>query len=734
MLISLCMLAGFTGCGGRANVGNSGAAGQTAQPGAAAGVNMGRWVERELPLENGPEGGVPIGVYLEADGTAGVFWSTWTELFAGPAGQTPERLHASEEEHTTWAARRGSKTAYDLTAKDAVSLMLWENGEAKELTVPWEQSAFVRNLSFADDDTLFAHYMLRVTSDDGYTGYGGSAFAFLNADTGEVLGRNILPEDWYGSMAVNSEHVFALYKNELVVYNRQGEVESELGGQLSVQGDWSGVAATEQNELYFADETGLYRFAAGGSLVETLLPGGSYAFGQPNWYIRQLLPDEEGGVFLLLYNAEEDKRVSNSYKLCHYYFDEALPAKNEQELVIWSLREQPTARAAVMEYQRQHPEMTVTYEPALMGEVSESAVADATTALNTELLAGGGPDVLLLDGLDWQNYAGQGLLAPLELPSGLLQNIVDPLKTDGTQYVLPARFTLPVLLGRQQDLAGLDSMDALLRLIQTRPARPAGMTGDDEDEYYKVRSAEEQYAISFIDQNVLFDYFYPLYSPVLVQNNALNQEALRRMYEQIETVSALYGLPVTAQSNGVDMGGWSADDNLYEFGMGAALGWCNLVDTEMLIYNNASVESPEAGQEFTAAVRAAAQPGAAQGLYTPVCVAAVNLAAQQPAQAQEFVRALLSETVQSSTLGDGLPVLQSAWNTQLAAAKEGKAPFAAADLEALVQKTAAPILQNETLKEKLREPALQLCSGQSSLDEAVQAAQNAAALYLAERQ
>ena len=54
-------------------------------------------------------------------------------------------------------------------------------------------------------------------------------------------------------------------------------------------------------------------------------------------------------------------------------------------------------------YQRQNPDVRVSYEVAL-GDDSAVTESDAMRTLSTELLAGEGPDVLILDGMPVESY------------------------------------------------------------------------------------------------------------------------------------------------------------------------------------------------------------------------------------------------------------------------------------------------------------------------------------------
>ena len=87
--------------------------------------------------------------------------------------------------------------------------------------------------------------------------------------------------------------------------------------------------------------------------------------------------------------------------------------------------------------------------------------------------------MLILDGLDWQAYRDKGLLADLSEwvdLSTLQSNLVDPFREQGGVFVLPARFSVPVLCGAPEDLAGLDNLDALADYLLQLPPAPPGTT------------------------------------------------------------------------------------------------------------------------------------------------------------------------------------------------------------------------------------------------------------------
>ena len=85
--------------------------------------------------------------------------------------------------------------------------------------------------------------------------------------------------------------------------------------------------------------------------------------------------------------------------------------------------------------------MRVNFEVGTSGGASAE---DALRTLNTELVAGKGPDVLILDGMPLQSFIDKGVLAELSQvisADGLIPQVVDPMRTDGKLYAVPTRFT-----------------------------------------------------------------------------------------------------------------------------------------------------------------------------------------------------------------------------------------------------------------------------------------------------
>ena len=225
------------------------------------------------------------------------------------------------------------------------------------------------------------------------------------------------------------------------------------------------AAAGEQEEvLYLANSGGLYRHVLGGSAMEQLSDGSISSLGDPRMALHgfAVLPDDE---FLVLYNGA---------KLCRYVYDPDIPTVPEEQIHLYSLTEDNTIRQAISLFQKKHPDVYVQYETGLSADGNRTA-EDAVKNLNTRILSGSGPDLLVLDGLPARSFGEKGVLADLsgivhelEGTDRLFKNLVDACRLEGRLYYVPVRFRLPLLVGdresveRVKDLASLaDTVEAL---------------------------------------------------------------------------------------------------------------------------------------------------------------------------------------------------------------------------------------------------------------------------------
>lgn len=223
-----------------------------------------------------------------------------------------------------------------------------------------------------------------------------------------------------------------------------------------------------EQTFYSASAGGLYSHVVGGSTMENLLDGGLCAMGDPTKQAVSILQNDDGS-FLVAYDDGE---------IDGYTYDKEAPSVPSKQLSVYSLNQNMTVSKAVSMFRKSNPDVYVKQEIGLLGDYGVTK-EDAVRNLNTRLLAGEGPDLILMDELPLTSYIEKGVLLDLgdvandlEGEGAYFSNVLRTYETDDGLFAVPIRFQIPALLGAsdlitgKKDLAGvaeavLSARDAL---------------------------------------------------------------------------------------------------------------------------------------------------------------------------------------------------------------------------------------------------------------------------------
>lgn len=215
--------------------------------------------------------------------------------------------------------------------------------------------------------------------------------------------------------------------------------------------------------LYLIGAKGIHRHVVGGNMMEQVVDGNLSMLSNPSYTIVSALMLEEDEFIVLFSNN----------KLIRFTYDPDVPTVPKNVLTIYSLREDEDMRQAVSMYQARNPDIFVSYK---IGIADGEAVTreDALKKLNTEIMAGTGPDLIMMDELPFTSYVEKGLLLDLtdylreySAKEPLYDNIIDALKVDGKAYVAPATFHIPVVMGEKKILSDITDLDSFGTAVET---------------------------------------------------------------------------------------------------------------------------------------------------------------------------------------------------------------------------------------------------------------------------
>ncbi len=477
--------------------------------------------------------------------------------------------------------------------------------------------------------------------------------------------------------------------------------------------------------LLLGNSDGIHRLQQDGTLWETVVDGSLNSMSMPTLGFNSLFVTEgEQEEYYAVYGETE-----GGYQLVRYVFDQNVASVPSKEITVYSLRENDTIRQAISLFQAGNTDIKVNYVVAM--EEEDSNVTDYIRALNTELLAGNGADVLVLDGLPVDSYIDKGVLAdlkelvkPLEESGELMNNITGCYEQDGKVYNIPIRFSFPVIAGKPDAIQAADSLSDIVNYIKQTNNKP----------YLKSTSYKR-----------LLEDYLALYSGDLFQNGRLNEENFTAFLTNVKTIAD--NIKATENDERV-MGASKSYEKMF---LGGTLFKGDLVsirqesETAMLqiknIFDTMLLFEVLKDDKF--------EQHSINGMFIPGGLVGLNSKSKESDIARQFISFLFGAKVQDTNVFDGFPVNSKSLK-EWTAKKDSNISIAVTDengnmLSALwpaeedrntilnlAQEVNQPINTNYILNSLIIEEVLPFLKGEIDESQAMTAVKSKVNTYLAE--
>ncbi len=331
----------------------------------------------------------------------------------------------------------------------------------KTATIGGKLKAYPKNVWVAEGGRLF-------TGDLGggvYEVFADGSFEELlkpEANVGQICVQgNLMYLDGYSYGGEGYEvYIYDMEQKKYVEDEALRDFMAENYGDRSYNGSDYGdmyLFPGEDGVLYIAGAKGLYRHVAGGNVIEQVIDGSLSMLSNPNYNISDMFCQENDTFLALFTNG----------KLIRFTYDETVPTVPEHVLNIYSLEEDDAVRLAIAVYQASQHDVFVNYK---VGMTEDGSVTreDALKKLNTEIMAGTGPDLIVMDGLPFNSYVEKGLLLDLtdyfaeySAKEPLFDNVIDALKVDGKAYVAPGYIYVPMIAGNKKYVENMTDMSSI---------------------------------------------------------------------------------------------------------------------------------------------------------------------------------------------------------------------------------------------------------------------------------
>lgn len=384
-----------------------------------------------------------------------------------------------------------------------------------------------------------------------------------------------------------------------------------------------------EGDWYLIASGGIMRFTENGSILETLMEGSYGLMGSSAASMKQFLCGPEKDFYGLYLSHSGDR----SGLLKHYVYEDGLPASTSASLSIYGLKESETVKQAVFEFQQLHPEVQVQYNFAAGS--FETPSPDAIRSLNAELLNGGGADVLLLDGLPLDSYMEKGVLCDLsdladrlKEEDVLMEVIGTTAQKDGKTYALPARVGIPLVFGTSENMAALESLDALHSYIQSHSGESLfGKTSHD-----------------LLGMTL----FHTMYEELLLEDGSLDEKNLAALLSDWMQICQDSQIPQFEEAFDISPF-WDSSSFSFQTGGMYPSGKDFAAVEEMRGLSSTMIS-------FTKIREEQLELKGLRDYYIPHVIAGVNSSSPQQELAKEFIEALYSDSVQSLDSYEGFSV------------------------------------------------------------------------------
>ena len=410
------------------------------------------------------------------------------------------------------------------------------------------------------------------------------------------------------------------------------------------------TAGEQADVIYISFRGGLYRHVVGGAAIEQIIDGAMSNFGNPSSVLMNmmLLPDNE---FAVLYG---------DMTLYRYTHDPNVPTVPEEQIKVYSLRENTSVRQAVSMFQKAHQDVYVRYEIGMTGDDGVTR-EDALRTLNTKMMAGEGPDILLLGGLPQKSYEEKGILADLSGiaakmtgDAALFPNIVEACKKDGKLYALPIRIQLPMMAGKAEDVKKVKDLDSLAALTEElREENPQGAI-------LYVRTPEQLlYILSMSSSAAWTD-----------EKGAIDEKALKEFLTAAKRIWQAEIAGVEEEDLGVSDGGYGALNEEYKQYYGNVAAGAEMVAMGMQQFAVGRVHGIDFEYDMITTLAEQDETfgfdtwnGQVKNGFYSDTLSGISANSMDNETAVEFYRYLFSKELQDIDMYDGLPVNMASFET-----------------------------------------------------------------------
>ena len=404
----------------------------------------------------------------------------------------------------------------------------------------------------------------------------------------------------------------------------------------------------KDGKLFYCDSTGIYSHVIKGNAMEQVVDGKLNSIGDPSVGLMGMFLGDENAIYLAVSTGEE-------HQLLKYAYSKDTPSVPSKEIKIYALEENAELQQAISLFQKENPDYYVSLEVG-MSEDNSITATDALKTLNTEIMAGKGPDLLMLDGMPGSTYEEKGMLSDIsdviekvDKSEGILDNIQEAYTKENEIYEFPGRFSIPLVVGPKDQIEAMQTLEGLTKVAErySETNDSVRLFSDMTPEFLSESLVDGAYAAWIqedrtLDENLLKEYFESVKKLYDTDSHdeQLRENVVMQNYPHLE-LSYVDGMVL----------------QIYGKECAAAVG---------------NLASPDGFSQITSCMNNMEDTkidyevwnGQKEGCFSPVMLMGVNSKSKNQEEAKAFLEFLYSEKAQRLSMGYGLTVNEKVYDSQ----------------------------------------------------------------------
>lgn len=290
------------------------------------------------------------------------------------------------------------------------------------------------------------------------------------------------PNEYYIDSVLSGENLYVLTENEADIkqlwnYNLSNQewklIENEKLMKSIKQARGLGcLAINSSNNFLYTEGEGIIKYNIENDEVSTFikpeeLNGYIDTINEP---ITGLAVKDDSTVIC---TRDMSGKQSNLYLVTEKKVENKTKEENGDSLEVYSLKENSMIRNSLASFRREYTDISIYYTVGYTGQDGFS-VSDAIRKLNTEIMAGEGPDIIVLDNLPVNDYVEKGILESVtdvveNEKDDLFFNMIEGYNSEDEIYAVPTTFRVPIIVG-DSTVVDASDMNTMVDLMEKEEA------------------------------------------------------------------------------------------------------------------------------------------------------------------------------------------------------------------------------------------------------------------------